>query len=226
LYVVRRRVVRELGTILGVVAILAAVALVNGYMRRGSLKDQMEKVHKATEGKRQSEGIDLLSWDVLRETTGSRRSGPSFDKALVAKRGTEVNLIGFMVPMYNFRGMTEFLVLPVPIECYFCEAPPMRDVMLVQMAEGDQVDLVKEPVLVSGTLTLNEGAGTKFFYVIKNAKRGAAEKGGKFTRKTVRPESIGHASQMKESEEGKKDELIEGYEPPKGEAPEKAPLSP
>jgi hypothetical protein len=206
----------------GVVAILVAVALVNGYMRRGTLKDEMEKVRKTLEGKRQSEGFELLSWDLLRNTKGTRRSGPTFDKALAAKRGTEVNLIGFMVPMYNFRGMTEFLVLPVPIECYFCEAPPMRDVMLVQMAEGDKVDLVKEPVLVSGTLTLNEGPGTKFFYVIKNAKRGAAEKGGKFTRKSVRPESIGHASQMKESEEGKKDDLSEGYEPPKGKAPEKS----
>lgn len=212
----RRRAVRELGTIVGVVTILAAIALANGYMRRGTLKDQMEKVRKAAEGKRQSQGLELLSWDLLRETTGSRRSGPSFDTALAAKRDTVVNLIGFMVPMYNFRGMTEFLVLPVPIECYFCEEPPMRDIMLVQMAEGDQVDLVKEPVLISGTLTLNEGAGTKFFYVIKDAKRGPAEEGGKFTRQPVRQEAIGHATQMQEAEADKKDELLEGYEPPQG----------
>jgi len=208
---VRRRVVREFGTIVGVVVILAAIVLANGYIRRGSLKDQMEKLRKVTEKKRENEGVDLLSWRVLRETTGTRRSGPKFDERLIEKRDTTVNLIGFMVPMYSFRAMTEFLLLPVPIECYFCEAPPMRDVMLVQMAEGDQVNLVREPVLISGHLTLNEGPGTKFFYVIKDAKRGPAQKGGKFTRKSVPQEAIGHALQMKELEEGKKNGGLEGY---------------
>jgi hypothetical protein len=51
----------------------------------------------------------------------------------------------------------------------------MRDVVLVQMEKDKTVDIVTEPVVVSGTLALNEGPGTKFFYVVKDANRGVTE---------------------------------------------------
>ncbi|MCX5759524.1 MAG: DUF3299 domain-containing protein, partial [Candidatus Hydrogenedentes bacterium] len=188
----RRRVVRDIGTFIGVIVILGVVVFINGQMQRGTLKDQMEKVRRAAETKQRGSGVDLLSWDTLRKTTGTRRTGPSFDKALVDKRGGSVSLIGFMVPLYDFRDIKEFILLPVPIECYFCQAPPMRDVMLVQMAAGKATDLAKEPVIISGELTLNEGPGTKFFYVIKDATRGAAEKCGKLTKKKITSEHTQH----------------------------------
>lgn len=218
----RKRVVRDIGTFFGVVVILAAVVFVNTEMRRGSLKDQMEKVRRTAEARQRGSGADLLSWDVLRATTGTRRTGPAFDKRLEEKRGETVSLIGFMVPLYDFRDIKEFILLPVPIECYFCQAPPMRDVMLVQMAEGQATELMKEPVLVSGELTLNEGEGTKFFYVIKGATRGAAEKGGKLTKKKITQEHVMHAIGAKQNEEAQQEPLMQGQEPPKP-APDAAP---
>ena len=184
----RRRVVRDLGTIVGIVVILAAVVFINGYMRRGTLATEMEKVRRKAESEQITIGTELLSWSLLRETKGTTRSGPALASDLLAKKDTSVNLIGFMVPQYEFRQMTEFILLPLPIECYFCQAPPMREVVLVQMAKDAKVDLVKEPVLISGELTLNEGKGTKFFYVLKNATRGAAEKGGRHRSNRKRPE--------------------------------------
>jgi len=212
---VRRRVVRDIGTFLGVIVILGVVVFVNGQMQRGTLKDRMEKVRQAAEAKQRGSGVELLSWDILRKTTGSRKTGPTFDKRLMEKRDEKVSIIGFMVPLYDFRNIKEFILLPVPIECYFCQAPPMRDVMLVQMAENTSVDLVKEPIIVSGDLTLNEGPGTKFFYVIKDATRGAAEKGGKLTRKKITTEHVQHAIGAKQSEEAQQEPLLEGQEPPK-----------
>ena len=210
----RRRAMREMGTILGIVVILAVIVLANSQLRRGSLKTQMERVRRNAEAKREEGGVPILSWDILRETTGSRKKGPTFDERLVEQRDSTVNLIGFMVPEYEFRQMQEFMLLPVPIECYFCESPPMRDVMLIQMAEGSVVDLVNEPVLIHGELTLNEGPGTKFFYVIKNADRGPAEEGAKFTRRSTSEEAMGHAAQMKEKLDGVTDNLEQGFEPP------------
>lgn len=212
----RKRTVRELGTVVIVIAILAGVALVNGAMRRGSLADQMDKVRRASEENQKKSGISLLSWELLRKTKGNTRSGPTFAPELLASRDKAVSVVGFMVPAYVFRNMTEFLLLPLPIQCYFCEAPPMRDVVLVQMDEGKGVDLVNEPVLINGALTLNEGPGTKFFYVIKNAERGVAERGGRLTPKNVSPEQIQHGVQMREQQEGKtvEENLLPAQEPP------------
>lgn len=206
----RKRAVREIGTIVGIVIILGAVVFFNGYMRRGSLSDYFEKVRRTAETAQAGQGIPLLEWELLRQTSGTMRSGPKFHQDLVDIRDAEVNIIGFMVPLQQFRAVKEFLLLPLPVQCYFCEAPPMRDVMLVQMAEGESTDIVNEPVVVSGVLNLNEGPGTKFFYVLKEASRAPAEKGGKLTRKNIRPEAIQH---MKDQTEAPP-QLLPGYDLP------------
>lgn len=206
----RKRAVREIGTIFGIIIILGAVVFFNGYMRRGSLSDYFEKVRRTAEAAQAGQGVPLLQWNLLRKTSGSMRSGPKFDQNLLDIRDAEVNIIGFMVPLQEFRAVKEFLLLRLPVQCYFCEAPPPRDVMLVQMAEGESTDIVNEPVIVSGLLTLNEGPGIKFFYVLKEASRAAAEKGGKLTRKNIRPEAIQH---MKDQNQPPP-QLMPGYELP------------
>jgi hypothetical protein len=223
--VVRRRVAKEIGTALGIIVILAVVILVNGYMRRGSLSEQMEQVRRQAEASQQDLGVSIFSWDLLRKTTGTRRAGPTFDKQLAEHNDKPVSLVGFMVNMYELRAMKEFLLLPLPIECYFCQAPPMRDVVLVQMAEDRTADLMREPVLIEGDLKLNEGPGTKFFYVIKNAEVGAGKRGGKLHRKTITQEHVMHAVGAKQAEEEQKQKLLEGQEPPMAapESPAPAP---
>ncbi len=206
----RKRAVREIGTVFGVVIILGGVVLFNGFMRRSSDAEYYERVRQTAEAAQTGQGVPLLRWDLLRKTTGNMRSGPKFDQDLLGIRDGEVNLIGFMVPLQEFRGVKEFLLLPLPIQCYFCEMPPMRDVMLVQMTPGETTDIVNEPVVVNGILTLNEGAGTKFFYVLKDATRTATEKGGKLTRKNIRPEAIQHMRQQEE----KPEQLQPGYDMP------------
>jgi len=214
---VRKRTTRELGTIIGAIAILAAVVFVNGYMRRGSLAGQYEKARLAAESNQKQIGVDLLSWNILRKTKGTSWTGPNFGADLKGFDQKPVSLVGFMVPAYEFRAMKEFMLLPLPIQCYFCESPPMRDVVLVQMQEGATVDLVNEPVLISGTLKLNEGKDSKYFYAIQNATRGVAEKNGKFTQKNVKQETIQHGTEMRDksrqAEEQDKN-LLPGQDPP------------
>jgi hypothetical protein len=220
---VRRRVVRDLGTILGIVVILAAVVLINGYMRRGTLADQMDKIRRKAELDQQTIGTQLLPWELLRKTKGAKSSGPTFDPDLISMKDERVNLVGFMVPQYEFRQMTEFILLPLPIECYFCQAPPMREVVLVQMEKDAKVDLAREPIVVNGNLTLNEGAGAKFFYVVKNATRGAAEKGGKLTTQQVSGEHMMHGTAAKQAEEAAQEPILPGQEPPKSPSDSQTP---
>ncbi len=181
----RRRVVRELGTALGIVVILAVVAFVNTQMRRGDLVKKYVSWRLKIEKEREDMGMDLLDWKVLQKTKGTRRTGPRFDEETLTFDGTNVDIIGFMNPIYEYRNMHEFILLPMPIECYFCEAPPFREVVAVQLAEGKGTDLFREPVLVTGHLTLVQGPGNEFFYLISNAQVVSGREKGALTRREI-----------------------------------------
>ncbi|MBI5095157.1 MAG: DUF3299 domain-containing protein [Candidatus Hydrogenedentes bacterium] len=220
----RIRAAKEIGIIGGIVVLLLALLFVNMQCGRLDLRDRMEKLRKRIEQERIGQGLKLLPWNLLQKTTGGVRSGPTFDPKLLPYRDTHVDIIGFMVGLDKFRNIKEFMVLPLPLECYFCQQPPMHDVVLVQMAEGEVVkSLYKEPVLINGTLTLNEGPNTKFFYVIKNARLGAGKEGGPLSPKeTPQEHTLPHES--KESTT-----MIEGHEPPKAKkdgAPEGGAVAP
>ncbi|MCC6489985.1 MAG: DUF3299 domain-containing protein [Candidatus Hydrogenedentes bacterium] len=176
----RRRVVRDLGTIIGVVVILAAVVGINFFMRLEGLQAKYEKIRRQYEAQAAQAGTDVLDWQLLRKTKGSLRAGATFPEDLLPKAGQIVNLMGFTTPIDQFRAATHFMLLPLPIECYFCQAPPMRDVMLVHMAEGEATDMYEEPVMLTGRLVLNEGKGQQFFYTLEDAS--VTSKGGTATK--------------------------------------------
>ena len=100
------------------------------------------------------------------------------------------------------------LLLPLPIECYFCAMPPQRDVLLVTMREGETASLYNEPVLIRGTLKLQRGPGVKFFYGLENATFEAAEDGGALTKK--RPQ----LQHMVPSHERDDSQLLPGWSEP------------
>ncbi len=203
----RRRVVKEVLTIAGIAAVLGGLVFANSELRRGSLAERMDAMRSHVEAAREAQGLELLRWDVVRETRGGRSAGPTFSQGLLEHRDTRVDIVGFMAPIYEFRDVTEFLLLPLPIECYFCQEPPMRDVVLVRMREGERATLVNEPVLVNGELILNEGPGTDFFYIIDDAMWGPGEEGVRLTRQDVDPQHRLH-EQLEQFEE----ELLEGIE--------------
>lgn len=202
----RRRVKRELAVILGIVAILSALVFTNAQARREGLKERMIKVRELAELTQAGLEIELLKWDIVQKTKGGWRTGPTFHKALLPYDQTELALLGFMVPIYEYRDVKEFILLPMPIECYFCERPPMRDVVLVQMGGDKRVQMVNEPVLIGGILQLNRGPGTKFFYTITEARWASGRRGGTLTRK-VTPLEHRRAKPVDEV-------LLEAAEPP------------
>jgi hypothetical protein len=182
--------VRDLGTIAGIAVILAGVVGLNIYYRLEGLTQKFDRIRRGAEATRAKSGMDMLDWELLRETKGSLRSGPTFDTQLVARAqdGRTANLMGFMTPIDQFRNVSHFMLLPLPIECYFCQMPPMRDVMLVRLMEGELTNIAPEPVLVTGKLELHDGPKQKFFYSMTNSTIQAGNSGQRLSIKNFSQE--------------------------------------
>jgi hypothetical protein len=187
---VRQRTKRDLIAALGVVVVLIGVWLVNDTFNRGALAAQKDKERRHWEGERRRSGMEVLRWEYMRDTAGSLRSGPTFSEELKQWENKQVNVIGFMVPENEFRDIKEFMLLPLPIECYFCKRPPMHDVMHVVMEEGTSTNLWEQPVLINGVLRLHPGPNDKYFYTIEHAALASAEEGATLQRRYIDPEHM------------------------------------
>lgn len=181
----KKRTKRDLGILLGVLAVIGVIAFANSQMQRGSLARQMEALRSSLEQERAEQGLDILSWQLMRETRGSMRKGGEFSEELLALDGHLVNVMGFMVPQEQFRNVTNFMMLPLPIECYFCQMPPDRDIMNVELKEGETEDIWKEPVLIIGTLNIHEGPDVRFFYSLTEAVLVPADEDAELTRREM-----------------------------------------
>lgn len=212
----RSRVKRDLIALAGVILVVATIAFMNYNLNRGQLWEKYENMRMDAERKRGTMGLTLLPWKELMETKGSLRSGAQFTEKVQELDNTHVDLMAFMVPLNQFRDMTEFIVLPVPIECYFCRMPPASDVVYVQMKDGETVDYVyNEPVLINGLMTIHGEAGTKFFYRIEQATLGPGDPSKPLTQKDIPEEHMQAPSQHK-----KEEDLDPGFEPPTGDGVE------
>ncbi len=213
----KRRAKRDLLTLAGVVVILAGVVGANTYMRLEGLKEQYRAVRIALEEKYRGQGYYVINWDDMRETKGSRRSGAKFGEVLTEKDGRAVNLCGFMMPIDTFRNVTNFMLLPVPYTCYFCESPPMRDIVEVNL--GKEGDLVEEPIIVGGRLALHPEPGPVFFYTINEGRWNQAVKEEDLHQQQISEDHVTHHvmgfQQIRDEGQPEKP-LVPGYEPPSG----------
>lgn len=204
----KRRTKRELGLLIGAILILAGIVFFNTQLKRGGLAEEMDRLRRQVEAKRAEEGLGLLSWGLVRQTRGSLRGGGTYAEELRLIDGQPVNLIGFMVPQEQFRDVTEFLLLPIPIECYFCQSPPPRDVMLIQLAQGETANIYKEPILINGILNIHEGPNAKFFYSIQEAELGVGDTDGELTKRSL------ELQHMLPQHEPDPNDLLPAYTPP------------
>lgn len=208
----RRRAKRDLGILLGIVVVIAAGFLVNYLTNLTQKADYYTKMRIEAEKERAARGYELVKWDSVTKTARKIGQAPVFTDELKAKDGAGVDIVGFMVPIDRYRDMTDFILLPMPIECYFCNTPPRSHVVLVQMAEGKTTNRFKEPVLISGRLKLQPDKDAKFFYVVENADLVSGKEGGKLTQERIDPQHF-TPDHMKEKAAP---DLVEGYEPPTG----------
>jgi len=164
----KQRTKRDLGILLGAIAIIGITALANTQLRRTDLAKKFEEMRKLVETAQAAENPNFLLWDHLRDTKGKLRKGGNFSDELKKFDGKRVGMYGFQVPAEDYRDVNDFLLLPIPLECYYCNMPPERDVLYVQLEPGLTTPIFNEPVLLEGDFTLNQGPDQKFFYELKN----------------------------------------------------------
>ena len=179
----KQRTKRDIGVFLALIALIGGVAFANAQFRRGDLAEKYERLREGLEAGHLQEGMNLLPWGLVRKTKGTLYRGGTFAAELFDYNNQPAHMIGFMVPLETFIDVTEFMVLPIPIECYFCAMPPARDVLYVRLQEGERAQIYSEPVLILGTFMVHEGPDQKYFYSLEDATIKAAEDGGELTRR-------------------------------------------
>jgi len=203
----KKRTRRDIGIFLALIGLIGGVAFANAQFRRGDLAQKYERLREGLEAGRLQEGMNLLPWNLVRKTKGSLNRGGTFAEQLFDYDEQPTHMIGFMVPLETFINVTEFMMLPIPIECYFCAMPPSRDVLYVKLQEGETAQIFSEPVLVLGTFKVHKGPEQKYFYSLEDATIKAAEDGGELTRRRMK---IQHMLPVHERDP---DLLLEGYNP-------------
>lgn len=181
----KRRTKRDLTIFAAILVVIGGVVFANGQLSRQGLAEDFENLRERLEQARVNSGVPVLPWNIVRTTKGSLRGGGKFTPELMAMDGQEVFIIGFMVPEEQFMNVSDFLLLPIPIECYFCAIPPSRDVLYVKLREGETAEIYMEPVVIRGRLRLNQGPGVKFFYTLEDATLDSALDGGELTKKRM-----------------------------------------
>lgn len=200
----KRRTKRDLTIFVAILVVIGGVVFANTQLGRQGLAEDFENLREQLEQARVNSGVPVLQWNLVRTTKGSLRGGGKFTPELMEMNGQEVFIIGFMVPQEQFMKVTDFLLLPIPIECYFCAIPPSRDVLYVKLREGETAEIYMEPVVIRGRLTLNQGPGVKFFYTLEEATLDSALDGGELTKKRMNLQHI------VPDHEPDKDMLLEG----------------
>lgn len=180
----KRRTKRDLSIFFGALVVIGMLAGLNTQFGRVGMRAEFEKLLLELEAKELEKGDLILEWKHIRKTKGSLKRGGKYADEVLARDGDVTNIIGFMVPQEEFRNVTEFLLLPIPLECYFCSMPPTRDVMLVKMAPGETTSIYIEPVILNGRLKVNQGPDQKFFYEMDHVTLGGLD-GGELTKKRL-----------------------------------------
>jgi hypothetical protein len=185
----KQRTKRDLGILVGAIAIIGITAFVNTQLRRGNLAEKYEALREKFETEQAATNSGFLKWEILRETKGKPKKGGKFTEELKEFDGQYVTMYGFQVPEDDFRDVTNFLLLPIPLECYYCSLPPPRDVMLVRMKPGVTTSIFNEPVLLNGIFKVNEGPKQKFFYELTDTTLEELD-GGELTKKRIKLEHM------------------------------------
>lgn len=117
-----------------------------------------------------TDGVNVLPWDVLADTTLDARYRPTFARYLHDLAGKEVSITGFMQPLRDDLDVNAFMFIEYPVGCWFCEMPETASILYVELPPGKTATFQRSLVRVTGRLTLNATDPEDFLYALRNAR--------------------------------------------------------
>ena len=108
-------------------------------------------------------GREPLAFATLRDWTYTNGLA-GMPQAVQALDGTQVVMVGFMLPTETVEDMREFLLVESRWSCCYGTPPDIHGIVRCVMQGGETADYSYEPMLISGTLTI--GATIEDGYVV------------------------------------------------------------
>jgi hypothetical protein len=89
------------------------------------------------------------------------KKGDPFDRSLLTKEiealhGTQVRVRGYMLPQFQQKGITQFVLVRDNMECCFGPGAALYDCMIVEMLEGKSTIFTVRPITVEGVFKIDE----------------------------------------------------------------------
>jgi hypothetical protein len=89
------------------------------------------------------------------------KKGDPFKPELLTKEikelhGTKVRIRGYMLPQFQQRGITQFVLVRDNMECCFGPGAALYDCMIVEMTKGASATFTVRPIAVEGIFKIDE----------------------------------------------------------------------
>ncbi len=99
------------------------------------------------------------------EMMGFKVDVPVFSADVKALEGTEVTVKGYIIPVEDYGGQTEFVFSAFPYNmCFFCGGAGPETVMKVTAAEA--IPYTAEAITIRGVLSLNDTDRNELMYAL------------------------------------------------------------
>lgn len=116
-----------------------------------------------------TDGPTPLPWPLLQAATPQPDGTRRFPDYLLRLDGQIVSLQGFIQPMGDSPQLHEFLLLPYPVGCWFCDTPEPTGMVYVRLSGERPAEYRRLLVLVTGRLRLNRDNPETFLYMLEEA---------------------------------------------------------
>src|SRR5262245_18747986 len=108
---------------------------------------------KAPPGKLRDVTFDDIKFDI--------KKGDPFQRSMLTEKieklhGSAIRIRGYMLPSFQQKGITQFVLLRDNMECCFGPGAALYDCILVEMADGKSISYTVRPVAVQGKFEVSE----------------------------------------------------------------------
>jgi len=110
-----------------------------------------------------------VGYATKKDASGYDVEVPLFSKHLKTFQGKKIRLKGYIIPLAEVGDQSKFMLSALPFNvCYFCGAAGPETV--VEVASAEKIKFSTKPMVLEGTLMLNDKDPDHHMYILKAAK--------------------------------------------------------